>query len=72
MIDTWKIQLSGIPAARNSESSMCRFWISNAIAYIEMPLENTVMIANRMAFSPRVFSSKRSRRNSGTERAFDP
>ena len=34
--------------------------------------EKTVITANEHAFSARVFSSKRSRRNSGTERAFDP
>ena len=47
-------------------------WISRAIAYIEMPEEKTVMKANEKAFKARVFSSKRSRRNSGTERALEP
>jgi len=42
------------------------------MAYIEIPELNTVIAANEQAFSARVFSSKRSRRNSGTDRAFDP
>ena len=45
---------------------------SNPMAYIEMPEENTVITAKDTAFSPRVFSSKRSFRYSGTERARDP
>ena len=36
---------------------------------MEMPDEKMVMIAKVMALSPRVFSSKRSLRYSGTERA---
>ena len=46
--------------------------MSSAIAYIEMPEERMVMIAKENALTARVFSSKRSRRNSGTLRAFDP
>jgi hypothetical protein len=42
------------------------------MAYIEMPEENTVMVAKEIAFRPRVFSSKRSFRYSGTERACEP
>jgi hypothetical protein len=42
------------------------------IAYIEMPDEKTVITANETAFSARVFSSKRSFRYSGTERAREP
>ena len=42
------------------------------MAYIEMPDEKTVITANEMALSARVFSSKRSRRNSGTDRAREP
>ena len=42
---------------------------SRPSAYIEMPDEKTVMTAKVMAFSARVFSSKRSLRYSGTERA---
>ncbi len=45
---------------------------SLASAYIEMPDENTVITAKVIALKPRVFSSKRSLRYSGTERAFDP
>ena len=45
---------------------------SFAIAYIEMPDENTVMAAKEIALKPRVFSSKRSFRYSGTERAREP
>ena len=42
------------------------------MAYREMPEENTVIVANDTAFKARVFSSKRSFRYSGTERARDP
>ena len=45
---------------------------SLAIASIEMPLERTVIAAKVIAFKPRVFSSNRSRRYSGTECARDP
>ncbi len=44
-------------------------WNNRPRAYIEMPEENTVISAKVMAFRPRVFSSKRSLRYSGTERA---
>ena len=47
-------------------------WISSAIAYMLMPEENTVMMAKVNAFSARVFSSKRRRRYSGTDRALEP
>ena len=49
-----------------------RVWISSAIAYMEMPEEKTVMMAKEKALTARVFSSKRMRRYSGTERAFEP
>ena len=62
----------GQPSARNRPSKTCSAWISRAMAYIEMPELNTVITANEQAFSARVFSSKRRRRNSGTERALDP
>ena len=42
------------------------------MAYIETPEEKMVIAANETAFSVRVFSSKRSRRYSGTERAREP
>ena len=42
------------------------------MAYIETPDENTVIAANETAFRPRVFSSNRSRRYSGTDRAREP
>ncbi len=42
------------------------------MAYSEMPEENTVMMANEMAFRPLVFSSNRSFKYSGTERAREP
>src|SRR6185312_8443863 len=45
---------------------------SSAIAYMEMPEENTVITAKEIALSPRVFSSKRSFRYSGTDRAREP
>ena len=45
---------------------------SFASAYIEMPEEKTVIVAKEIALKPRVFSSKRSFRYSGTERAFEP
>ena len=60
------------PSDRNRPSNTCSAWMSRAIAYIEMPELNTVITANEQAFSARVFSSKRRRRNSGTERAFEP
>ena len=41
-------------------------------AYIEMPEEKTVITAKVKALKPRVFSSKRSFRYSGTERALLP
>ncbi len=37
-----------------------------------MPEEKIVMTAKLKALKPRVFSSKRSFRYSGTERAFEP
>jgi hypothetical protein len=37
-----------------------------------MPEEKTVITAKEMALKPRVFSSKRSLRYSGTERAREP
>jgi len=39
---------------------------------MEIPEASTVITANRMAFSPRVFSSNRSFRYSGTDRALEP
>ncbi len=33
---------------------MCKVWMRRAIAYMEMPEENTVIVAKEMAFSPRV------------------
>ena len=60
------------PSAANGASKMCRICSSFAIAYIEMPEENTVISAKEIALNPRVFSSKRSRRYSGTERAREP
>ena len=56
---TWKFQPSRMPR-------------SFASAYIEMPDENTVITAKETALNPRVFSSKRIFRYSGTDRAFDP
>ena len=46
--------------------------MSRAMAYIEIPEDITVMMAKEKALIARVFSSKRSLRYSGTERAFDP
>ena len=54
------------------KSQPSRSCSSFPIAYIETPEENTVMQANEIAFSPRVFSSNRSFRYSGTDRARDP
>ena len=54
------------------KSQPSRSWSSNPIAYIEMPEENTVIVAKLTALSARVFSSKRSLRYSGTERAREP
>jgi hypothetical protein len=42
------------------------------MAYIETPDENTVITAKLTALSVRVFSSNRSRRYSGTDRAREP
>jgi hypothetical protein len=42
------------------------------MAYMEIPEEKIVMAAKEIAFKPRVFSSKRNRRYSGTDRARDP
>ena len=44
-------------------------WNNKPRAYIEMPEESTVIAANVSALKPRVFSSKRSFRYSGTLRA---
>jgi hypothetical protein len=43
-----------------------------ASAYIEIPEDSTVMPAKVIALKPRVFSSKRSLRYSGTDRAREP
>jgi Ni,Fe-hydrogenase III small subunit len=43
-----------------------------ASAYMAMPEARIVIIANRMALRPRVFSLKRSFRYSGTDLAFEP
>ena len=51
---------------KSQPSSNCR---SLPIAYIETPEEKTVIAANEIALSPRVFSSNLSFRYSGTERA---
>ncbi len=45
---------------------------SRASANIEMPEEKTVIAANDRALKVRVFSSKRSFRYSGTDRALEP
>ena len=45
---------------------------SLARANIEMPEEKTVITAKERALKVRVFSSKRSLRYSGTERALEP
>ena len=45
---------------------------SLASAYIDMPEEKTVIVANETALNARVFSSKRSFKYSGTERAREP
>ena len=60
------------PSAANGASKTRRIWSSFAIAYIEMPEEKTVISANEIALKPRVFSSNRSRRYSGTDRAREP
>ena len=67
-----KIHEGGTARAAQRPSNICRVTISLAIAYIEMPDENTVMTAKETAFRARVFSSKRRRRYSGTERAREP
>ena len=72
MMEKVKMPSGAQPIERNSPSNTCRAWINRAMAYIEMPELNTVITANEHAFSARVFSSKRMRRNSGTLRAFDP
>ena len=46
--------------------------MSLAMAYMEMPEAKMVMTAKEMALNPRVFSSNRSFRYSGTERALEP
>ena len=72
MIEKSKIPDWLSPSLANAPSNTCRTWISLAIAYIEMPEEKIVMIANEIAFRPRVFSSNRSRKYSGTDRAREP
>ena len=68
----WKDQDIGRPILASGRSRIWSTWISFAMAYIEMPDERIVITANRMALKPRVFSSNRSRRNSGTDRAREP
>ncbi len=68
----WKMYSGPMPSAANGASKTCRICSSFAIAYIEMPDENTVIKANETALKARVFSSNRSRRYSGTERAREP
>ena len=64
-----------MPAERSTDivksqpSSRCS---SFPIAYIETPEEKTVITANEIAFRARVFSSNRSFRYSGTDRAREP
>ena len=60
---------SSTETVKSHPSSNCS---SLPIAYIDTPDENTVMPANEMAFRPRVFSSNRSFRYSGTDRAREP
>ncbi len=71
-MQTSKIQAGLSPNAANGASSACSSCSSLAIAYIEMPEENTVINANETALNARVFSSKRRRRYSGTDRAREP
>ncbi len=66
-METWKIQASGMMPWKRP-----RVWMSSAMAYMEMPEEKTVMMAKEKALTARVFSSKRMRRYSGTERALEP
>jgi hypothetical protein len=46
--------------------------IKSAMAYIDAPEAKMVMMANAKALKPRVFSSKRRFRYSGTDRAREP
>ena len=62
----------GSPSAMNGASKTCSTWMRRAMAYMEMPELKTVIMAKEQAFSARVFSSKRMRRNSGTDRALEP
>ena len=71
-IEKVKIPSGGQPSAWKRPSKTCSAWISRAMAYIEMPELKTVITANEQALSARVFSSNRMRRNSGTQRAFEP
>ncbi len=61
--ETQMLTLKSQPSSRLS---------SNPMAYIEMPEEKIVIAAKEIALKPRVFSSNRSLRYSGTERARDP
>ena len=47
----------GNPRWRKALSKTCSVWIKRAIAYIEMPEENTVMTAKVQALKTRVLSS---------------
>ena len=69
---TWKTYCGPRPNDANARSKTCRICSSFAIAYIEIPDEKIVISANEIALNPRVFSSNRSRRYSGTDRARDP
>ncbi len=63
MAESQTLRLKSQPRSRFKRS---------AIAYMEMPEEKIVIVAKVTALSARVFSSKRSFKYSGTERAFDP
>lgn len=47
-------------------------FMSFPMAYIDTPEEKIVITAKEAAFNVRVFSSKRSRKYSGTDRAREP
>ena len=54
----WKLHPRGIPTLARGPSSKCKVWIILAIAYIEIPEENTVMTAKEMALKAGVFELK--------------
>ena len=69
--DDWIIAVRGTQAQAQDIKEECKRFLQEELG-LELSEEKTVITANEIAFSPRVFSSKRNFRYSGTERAREP